>query len=228
MRLMRLAHDKHRLVSRLVLIAALVAPMAAQEVTMPVLDLTKPAPSEQQVTGVAGASIGGIEGQPPPSGYLLPLKIELTSIYPQPVKPGEKITVEVRLRNTGASVFFLPASQNGVEVLQHEGKGRRTFAFNLIFEDPKSGRQTSSYGAVAMGSETVKNSLCRIEPGKEVRVLFTGDLGPIADWLKQGIDRIQVRAGASEMTFEDRRYFLKSQSQPIVSDNAEGIELTER
>ena len=69
MRLMWLAHDKHRLASRLVLIAALVAPMAAQEVTMPVLDLTKPAPSEQQVTGVAGASIGGIEGQPPPSGY---------------------------------------------------------------------------------------------------------------------------------------------------------------
>jgi hypothetical protein len=63
-------------------------------------DLTKPAPSEQQVTGVAGASIGGIEGQPPPSGYLLPLKVELTSIYPQPIRPGEKINVEVRLRNT--------------------------------------------------------------------------------------------------------------------------------
>jgi hypothetical protein len=202
--------------------------MVAQELTTPVLDLTSPPPREQQLSAVAGASIGGIEGQPLPSGYLLPLKIELTSINPQPAKPGDKFTVKVRLRNTSASAFLLPASQNGVAVLQHEGKGRRTFLFSLVFEDPKTGRQTSSIAAVAMGAETVKDSLLRIAPGKEVRVLFKGDLGPIADWLKHDLGQIQIRAGASEMTFEDRRYFLKSQSQPIVSVNAESINLTER
>jgi hypothetical protein len=208
--------------------AALDVSIVAQELTTPVLDLTKPAPREQQVTRVYGSSVGVIGGQPLPSGYLLPLKIELTSVYPQRVKQGDKFTIEVRLRNIGPSAFFLPASQNGVEVLEHEGKGRRSFAFNLIFEDPKSGRQTSSIAAVAMGAETAKDSLLRIAPGKEVRILFTGDLGPIADWLRHDLDRIQVRAGALEMTFEDRRYFLKSQSQPIVSANVEGIDLTER
>jgi hypothetical protein len=228
MRLMQLAHNIYRLVSRFVLIAALAAPMVAQEVTMPVIDLTVPPPREQQVSAVAGASIGGIGGQPLPRGYLLPLKIELTSINPQPVKLGDKFTVEVRLRNTSASAFFLPISQNGVAVLQREGKGRRAFLFNLVFEDLKSGRQTSSIVAVAMGAETVKDSLLRIEPGKEVRVLFTGDIGPIAGWLQSDLDRIQIRAGASELTFEDVRYFLKSQSQQIMSDNAESIGLKGR
>ena len=74
----------------------------------------------------------------------------------------------------------------------------------------------------------VKNSLLAIGPGKEVRVVFTGDLGSIGDWFRHDLDRIQIRVEASEMTFEDRRYFLKSQSQPIVSDNAESIKLTER
>jgi hypothetical protein len=74
-----------------------------------------------------------------------------------------------------------------------------------------------------VGSDSVKNSLLRISPGKEVRVLFTADLTPIADWFKRDLDRVEIRAGASEMTFEDRRYFLKSQSQPIVSDRAEEV-----
>lgn len=223
MRLMRLALDIHRVVSSFVLIAALGAPMLPQEAQTPVIDLTFPPPRDQQVSAVPGASIGGIGGQPLPRGYLLPLKIELTSIYPQPVKLGDKFTVEVRLRNTSASEFFLPTSQNGVAVFQHEGKGRRTFMFSLVFEDPKSGQQTSSIAAVAMGVETVKDSLLRIDPGKEVRVLFNGDLGPVADWLKHDLGEIQIRAGASETTFEDRRYFVKTESQPIVSDNAESI-----
>src|ERR1700730_7728850 len=112
MRLIRLVHDPQRLVSLVALLAALCASMAAQELTIPVLDLTKPVPREQQVTAVPGMSVGGIEGQRSPSGYSLPLKIELTSIYPQPLKQGKKFTVEVRLQNTGASAFFLPASQN--------------------------------------------------------------------------------------------------------------------
>jgi hypothetical protein len=225
---MPLAHKVHRLVSRFVLIAALVAPMLAQEVTTPVIDLTVPPPREQQVSAVAGASIGGIGGQPLPRGYSLPLKIELKSIYPQPASLSDKFTVEVRLRNTSTSAFLLPTSQNGVGVLQHEGKNRRTFLFNLVFEDTASGRQTSSIAAVAMGAETVKDSLLRIDPGKEVRVLFTADLRTIADWLNRDVDRIQIRAGASETTFEDLRYFVKSQSEPVISDNTESITLQDR
>jgi hypothetical protein len=226
MHLMQLAHKPDCRVALVALIIALAIPIHAQEAA-PLLDLTKPAPREQQETGLPGGHVGGVGGQPLPIGYLLPLKIQLMSISPQPVRQGEKFTVEVRIRNTGPSAFFLPASQNGVQIFEHEGKGRRTFLFNLVFEDPKSGRQTSSIATVAMGAETVKDSFLRIGPGKEVRVLFTGDLRPIADWLGHDLGRIQIRAGASETTFEDRRYFVKSQSRPIVSDNSESINLTE-
>ena len=225
MRLMRLARNSHHFVSLLALMAAPCTSVVAQELTTPVLDLSKPAPREQQVSAVPGMSVGLIGGQPLPSGYLLPLKIELSSIYPQPLEESKKFTVEVRVRNTSASTFFLPASQNGVEVLQREGKGRRTIAFSLIFEDPKSGRQTSSIAAVAMGAETVKDSLLRIDPGKDVRVLFTADLKPIADWLSNDLGQIQIRAGALETTFEDLRYFVKSESQPVISDDKETVSL---
>jgi len=223
MHLMRLAHNIHGLGLHVVLMAALVASVLAQEVTTPVIDLTVPPPREQQLSAVPGASIGGIGGQPLPRGYLLPLKIDLTSIYRRPTKLGDKFTVEVRLRNTSASAFFLPTSQNGVAVFQHDGKGRRTFMFSLVFEDPRNGRQTTSIAAVAMGVETVKDSLLRIDPSKEVRVLFNADLAPVADWLERDASEIQIRVSASETTFEDRRYFVKSESQPIVSGNAESI-----
>src|ERR1700690_100155 len=158
MHLTRPAHKPSRRVVIAALLAAFAVAMGAQEPNAPLLDLTKPAPREQQETGIPGGSVRVIGGQPLPSGYLLPLKIQLMSISPQPVRQGEKFTVEVRIRNTGPSAFFLPASQNGTQIFEHEGKGRRTFLFNLVFEDPKSGREISSIATVAMGAETVKDS----------------------------------------------------------------------
>ncbi|MGH9512211.1 MAG: hypothetical protein ACRD2U_08745 [Terriglobales bacterium] len=221
-----LAHRMHRMFSPFAVVVALAASLAAKEPAVPVLDLTKTPPREQQVTSVPGMSVGGIEGQSLPKGYILPLKIELLSIAPLPAKLGDKFIVEVRLQNIGSSAFFLPASQNSVEVLQHEGKGRRDFDFNLIFADPSRGRQVSSIVGVAAGSDSVKGSLLRIEPGKSVRVLLKADLEPIAGWLNSGADHVQVRAGASEWTFEDVRYFIKSQSEPIISDQTQEIEPT--
>jgi hypothetical protein len=95
--------------------------MLAQELTTSVLDLTKPAPREQQETGLPGISVGGIGGHALPSSYPLPFKIELKSIDPQPVKVDDKFTVEVRIRNSGTAAFFLPASQNNVEVRNLRG-----------------------------------------------------------------------------------------------------------
>jgi len=225
MHLMRLAHNPHRLGSSIAVLFTVWFTMTAEQLTTPVIDLTKPPPTEQQLTAVPGISIGSRGGQPLRSGYPLPLKIELTSIDPRPIGPGDKFTVEVRLRNTGTSTFFLPTSQNGVEVLQHEGKGRRRLDWTLIFENPKTGRRVSSFVAVAMGSATVKDSLFPIAPGKEVRVLFRGDLTPIAAWFGDNLDQIQIRAGASEKTFEDHSYSLARESEEAVSVNAETVVL---
>ena len=222
-----LVHKVHPLVSILVLMTVLGSSIVAQELPTKVLDLTKPAPREQQETGLPGSSVGGIEGQPLPRGYGLPLKIEFVSIDPRPAKLGDKFTVEVRLRNLSDALFFLPASQNSADVLQHEGKRRRWFAFNLIFEDPKNGRRISFVAAVVAGSDTVDGSLLRIEPGREVRVRFMGDLRPIAAWFGQNVGKVQIRAGAAETLFEDHRYFVKSESEEIVSRNSQTIDLAQ-
>jgi hypothetical protein len=219
----------HCVISLFILVAALGVSSLAQESTTQLLDLTKPAPKEQQETGLPGMSVGGIGGQHLPSTYRLPLRIELVSIDPQPVKLfGDKFIVEVRLRNASAVAFFLPASQNSVEVLRHEGRGRRNFDFDLVFANPKTGQQILSVTAIAAGSDTVNGSLLRIPPGGEVRVLFTADLGPVAAAFGHDLDKIEIRAGASEITFEDRRYFVERKSEEIISENVITITLETR
>lgn len=223
----RVVHNLYPVVS-LLTVTALGLSISAQQSAPQVLDLTKPPPREQQETGLPGMSIGGIEGQPLPTGYRLPLKIELTSINPQRVRLGDKFTVEVRLRNVSAVVFFLPASQNSAEVFRHEGKGRRRFDFNFILEDPTSGHQISKVAAVAAGSDTMDGSLLRIEPGGEVSVLFTADLRSIAPSFGQDGGRILVRAGVSETAFEDRRYFVERKSEEIETESVQTIDLVKR
>lgn len=221
MRLMRSARNLARR-ALLVLLAAL-GTMAgrAQELATPVLDLTKPVPREQQIKAVPGISVGGVGGRPLPSGYPLPLSVRLQSVSPQPVESGKKFTVELFLRNTGGSAFLLPASQNAVAVFKEGNKRRRSLVFSLLFVDPRSGQQTSSVMAVAVASATVPDSTLRIEPGQQIRVLFTGDLGPVADWLRtDGLTTLHMRAKVSEWLSEDLRYFVKSESTPVVSDNA--------
>jgi hypothetical protein len=140
----RLAHNGCRLTSVAVLSALAVAIGAqTRDSATLVLDLTKTVPREEQLTGMPGASVAGAEGQPLPRGYPLPLAVDLLSISPQPVRMGVRFTVEILLRNTGDAALYLPASQNGVKVLKQGNKGRRTFLFFLVFEDPKSGKQTS-------------------------------------------------------------------------------------
>jgi hypothetical protein len=212
----------------LVLLTGLGASMMSQEGGIPFLDLTKPAPREQQITGVPGMSVGTIGGQPYPSRYLLPLRVELISISPKPAGLDEKFTVEAEVRNMGTSAYFLPASQNGVDVLQHEGKGRRTLQFNLLLEDPKTGQRASVFAATAFGSGTVADSLLRVDPGKSVRVRFAGDLSSITDGFRHGLPQAQLRVGVSENSFEDQRYFLKSQSKAVVSDNFQTIDIAAR
>jgi hypothetical protein len=121
--------------------------------------------------------------------------------------------------------FFLPASQNSLEVLGHAGKGRRSFEFNLIFEDPNDGRKISSIATVVAGSDSVNGSLLRIEPGREVLVLFTGDLRPITAWFREGLVKVKIRAGGSETTFADSNYFVERKSEQILSANAHTIDL---
>ena len=226
MRLTRRALNTHCLRS-VVILATLATGLPAQTGSSGtlVLDLTKPAPREEQTMGVPGSEIGGVVGQPLQRSYPLPLAVELRSISPQPVKPGEKFMVELRLRNTSDSAFYLPASQNTDSVLKQGNKKRRTFLFSLVFEDSTTGRQIATGGYSTSGSETVPSSLLRVEPGQYVRVLFRSDWYPITDALKHDRKQARVRAEVSEWKLEEKRYFIESRAEPVRSDNALMIEV---
>lgn len=191
-----------------------------------VLDLTKPVPREQQPSGIPGASVGVDEGGKwVPPLYSLPLAVELRSISPQAVKPLDKFAVELTLRNTGDAVFRLPASRNSVKVLKQGNTGRRSFLFSLILEDPNTGKQTSSVSASTDGSDTVPASWLRVEPSQVVRVLFTADLYPIDTWVIAGLKQVRVRAQVSEWKYEDKRYFIETEAEPVVSQNTIVLDL---
>jgi hypothetical protein len=183
------------------------------------LDLTKPVPMEEKLTAMPGASVTASEGQPLPRGYPLPLAVRLLSISPQPVRIGRKFTVEILLRNTGDAPFDLPASQYSRKVLKQGNNGRRTFLFLLTLQNPTNGRQSTQLMASSNLSQRVPSSLLHLEPGQRVRVLFTGDLSPFADLLRNGLEQVQVRAQVSEWKFEDRRYFIEREAEPVLSDN---------
>ncbi len=183
------------------------------------LDLTAPIPQEERLTAMPGAGFGVIGGQPVPPGYSLPLAVELLSISPQPLSASEKCTAEVLLRNTGKSVFYLPASQKSASVLKQGNSGRRTFLFSLVFEDPASGERTSLLGASSHASEAVPSSWLHLDPGQSVRVRFEMSLDELWGWRKAHLKQVRVGAEVLEWKFEDKRYFIASDSEHVLSTN---------
>jgi hypothetical protein len=119
----------------------------------------------------------------------------------------------------------LPASQNHVTVLKQGNKGRRTFLFFLNFEDPDTGRQDSHVMASSAGSDSVPSSWLRVEPGQKVRVLFKPDLYTVEDWLRPERKQVRVRAKVSEWKYEDKRYFIETEAEPVLSNNTLVLEL---
>ncbi|MFI5176223.1 MAG: hypothetical protein ACHQKY_15285 [Terriglobia bacterium] len=220
MRLTKLAHNADWLMSVIILgaLSIVVAPQTHDQGTL-LLDFTQPVPREQQVTAVAGMTGGGVQGEPLPRGYPLPFAVQLESISPQRVRPGENFTLDLLLRNSGDQAFYLPASRNSVAVFKPGNKEQRNINFGVIFEDPANGRQIFSVVAVGSGSSTVPGSLLIVEPGQRVRVHAKGDLFPIQGWLKAGIKQVRVRAEVCEWKYEENRYFIESYSERVLSAN---------
>lgn len=194
------------------------------------LDLTKPPPIEEQRIGLPGGSGGGVGGGSLPRGYALPMALHLSELTPQMITHGRGFRMEVLLKNTGDSVFLMPASQNMVSVLKQGNKARRTVQFFLSLEDVKRGRNVSFVVGVACGSHTVPASFLRVAPGQTVRVLLAGQLASFGDedtlseWAKSGVKEVRARAEVSEWKYEDKRYFIQSISERLISPNS--VELT--
>ncbi len=189
------------------------------------LDLTKPVPPGEQVTRMPGASIGGVGGVAQSDRFALPLTVQLESISPEPIEPGAKATIQVILRNTGSATFYLPASRNAATALAHGNRGRRTFLFLLVVEDPMSGEQTTQVMASSAASNAVPASWIRLGPGQRVRVRFLGGFDQFAELFRPQFRGVRVRAQVTEWKYEDTRYVIESRADPVTSGNALMLEL---
>lgn len=217
-----------------VLLAVAVA-VLGRDIPTQVLDLTAPPPREEREVsgsvgpGAPGRSIGSFTPRP----YAIPLAIQLKSVSPQHLVAEDNFTVEVVITNNGSSTYYLPASQETVTV-NKGNKGRRTFLFSLViedpagevrFEDPPGSGHNAWFMASSHGSDSVPDSFLPIEPGHSVRVLFRANLERIRSRLTPELKQFRLRAHVSEWKYEDRRYFIENTALPVVSDNAVTIEL---
>jgi hypothetical protein len=207
-------------------------PQARHNAT-PVLDLSKPVPAEEQLTAMPGAQVGGIGGiGRVPRPYVLPLTVTLVSIEPRRFGPLGRLSVEVDLQNTGSSTFYLPASLKHATVLKQGNEGRRTFLYSLVLEDTQHGRKLTFGVGSSDGSQAVPGSFLRLGPRQGVRVLLHGGLDSVdqqqtlSKWIKEGVNEVRVAAQLSEWKYQDARYFIENEAEPVLSGNVEVVNLT--
>jgi hypothetical protein len=146
--------------------------------------------------------------------------VELTikSVVPVAFKVGEKPVIEVWLRNIGSTPFYLPASQNAREVRKPGNRNRRTFLFGVEFVSANV--QKEALVETTHGSDSMEESLIRLEPQQAALVRFYVNWSPISEWPQQGIKEVDIKAICSEWILEDDRYFIKDQSERIQSLNS--------
>lgn len=185
-----------------------------------VLDLTKPISHSKESMGVPGlefAAVGGL-GATSPRRYQLPLEVRIQAVKPASLGPGSKVIVEAILRNRSGSPFYLPASRNSLESHRPGTKGRRTFNFAIRFVAEEREAITSLMVAT-VGSQTLPESLVKLNPEEAILLLLQTDSLSISQWLSAGVRDVNIRLVCSEWTLEDGRYFVKELSEEVQSQN---------
>ncbi len=236
MRLTRLVRSTPLLTGAAILAAAVAGHSGRTHRTpTPVLNLAKAVPRDQRPTSgwMPGAHIGGVGGVGlVPRPYSLPLAVKLISISPRQLGPRTRLSVELVLKNMGTDPYYLPASLKRVTVLKQGNKGRRTLLFSLVLEDVKRHDRLSFGVGSSDGSETIPSSFLRLAPGQAVRVLLAGGLNSLnqqqamSQWLAEGVKEVWARAKISEWRYEDKRYFIENEAQPVTSGNALRLRLS--
>ena len=193
-----------------------------------IVDLTKPPKSAARDplgqpggTGIKLVFKGGDVPVPAP-GYPLPLALELQSVMPM----GQgKLVVEVLVRNSGPTPFYLPVlmDPNRSSVLPGNIE-RRIFQFQINIHVPGQ-QDVLILGAVTEGSKTRLDSLLELDAGAAVLVRYNVYVPAMEAWQKNGIDALDVQAACTERLIEDDRYFIKDNSATILSTNVIRVRL---
>ena len=203
--------------------SALVSPEAAEDNS--VLDLTAQPTYLKPWLRMPGSSIGGGPRGIYPPPYKVPLQVRIRAVRPSRISPADKFTVELLLHNIGEKPFYLPKFRDPWEVHVEGNKGRRSFLFLAKFFVPGKWEKEPTVVASTVAAETVPDSLLRLEPGQSVLVLLPGDLTPVADRLSPKLREISLQVVCKEWTLEDGRYYIKTRSHDLESENVFHISL---
>lgn len=189
---------------------------------IPVLDLTTKREGKPWLRA-PGSMVSVISGGPKlvfhPPRYQLPLQAKIRRVKPSRMGAEEKFIIELELRNTGDTPFYLPQLRDRWKVHPQGNKGRRTFLFSIKFFQAGQWEEQSALVASTDGAETVPESLLRLDPQRAVLILLRGDLGPIQHRLSSELREVSLRVVCKEWTLEDERYFIQKRSENLESAN---------
>lgn len=181
------------------------------------LDLTAAPPASKGKAGMPGGEAGGIAGADSrrPRPYGLPLEVILCPPQEVVLRRGEKLVLEILLRNRGDVVFDLPVSRSDWTV-HAQGEIRRRM-FRIRVRRPGSGM--AAWAAILFGAASRPDALVRLPPGESVRIRLAVDSGELtrAVLFEQG--RVELEVVCSEWTSDDDQYFIRqgNDSQEVVS-----------
>ena len=196
------------------------APNGAQGIAL--LDLTGPVPTSQQSLRMPGSYGGAVEGVgiTGPPRYRLALDATISDVRHADTGVTRSLVVELILRNTGNVPFYLPVSRNSVDAHKDGNKGRRTFLFLLRLVPAGPRPLDEEVIASTVSAERVSDSWLLLQPQQSIRVLLPVDLIRVRQSAAAGLKEVGIRVVCEEWRLEDDRYYIKSQSEEVVSDIA--------
>lgn len=183
-----------------------------------VLDLTAHSENESKSPGVPGASWGSI----PRPHVSLPVEVTLLNLWPVVAASGDRMKVEIIIKNVGRQPVLIPASRNYAQVIKPGNHDQRSLGVGLKLVHKGTGRVINLVVGNAVGSSSVPDSVITLAPQETLLVRAANLLSETWKWEEEGVpaDVVEIRAEVDEIFFEDDRYFVKARSAPAVSTNS--------
>ena len=154
----------------------------------------------------------GLPGSLEPAQHpVLPLKLQVISCS---LRTDGLIDATVHVRNLGSSVFPFPRSGDQQKVHAAGNHGRAVLAF-LIFVPSPNGRIQKAVVRAAFSSTSDPTSFVPLKPGEELEVRFTFAKEHLL--INSGSN---LRFGLQQDTLEDQRFYVRTTSLLLESDNS--------
>lgn len=194
--------------------SGLAVPQREQVVDLRPLLPTAPSPEEKQiavdVTILEGAlRIGGKH----PS---LPLHLHIDSAEVSGPRNKKVLDLQVRIRNSGQTSFYLPIATNLDRRAVLTGVGGRDLSFSLIVSVPGTNQTYRQSIILTIGSESLKNSVVELNPGESALVLLQRPLS-----LDRRISEVDLKVSLKSSRYLDRAATpsVSEFSEELLSDN---------